>query len=120
MQGLTAELLDFLAAVLAGAVTACAYACIRRLRRVIPHTMTAVNVEDGLFWIGAALYLFSGIYRTADGEIRWYFAAGALLGAAVFSALWRRLRRAIRRVFGKNGKNRKKSGKTIEIGSEKR
>lgn len=112
MRELGGELAAFLEAVLAGMIAVSVYSCIRSFRRAVRHTPAAVNLEDGAYWLWTAGYLFSVCFRTADGVIRWYFAAGAVLGAVLFAGLWRRLERLIGRLPEKRNKN---SGKTIEI-----
>lgn len=112
MQGLKAEIIAFLAAFLSGMTVACAYVCIRKLRRVIRHSPAAVAAEDAAYWVGAAIYLFMQIYSTGNGDIRWYFVVGALLGLAAF-LLCGRLFRKIGMACMK--KRNEKSGKTIEI-----
>ena len=84
MQGLRTEVTAFLTAFLTGMIVVCAYVCIRKFRRVIRHTLTMVAVEDGLSWTGTAVYIFTQIYSTSSGSIRWYFVIGAGLGTAVF------------------------------------
>ena len=84
MQGLRTEMIAFLTAFLTGMIAACAYLCVRKLRRVIRHSLTAVAVEDGLYWTGTSVYIFVQIYSTSSGSIRWYFVIGAGLGLIVF------------------------------------
>lgn len=84
MQGLRVEGMAFLTALLTGMTAACAYLCIRKLRRVIRHSRAAVTAEDGLYWIAASLYVFVQMYHTSSGSIRWYFIIGAGLGILLF------------------------------------
>lgn len=79
----------FLTALLTGMIVGCAYMCIRKLRRVIRHSLTAVAVEDGLYWICTAIYIFVQIYLTSSGSIRWYFVIGTALGLLVFLLIGR-------------------------------
>ncbi len=84
MQGLRTEIAAFLTAFLTGMTVACAYLCIRKLRRVIPHSLSVIAVEDGIYWVGTAIYIFVQIYSTSSGSIRWYFIIGAGAGLLVF------------------------------------
>ncbi len=105
----------FLTAVLTGMTAVCAYSCIRRLRRVFSHSLAAIAVEDGLYWIGIAVYIFIQIYSTSGGSLRWHFAAGVALGIFLFFVL--------SRLAGKLGERiskKKKSRKSIEVIPEKR
>lgn len=93
MQGLRTEMAAFLTACLTGMIAACAYLCIRKLRRVIPHTLTAIAVEDGVYWVSTAIYIFVQIYVTSSGSIRWYFVIGTGAGLLVFMLLGRIFRK---------------------------
>ena len=84
MQGLRVEMIAFLTAMLTGMIVGCAYLCIRKLRRIIRHSLTAVAVEDGLYWTCTAIYIFVQIYSTSNGSIRWYFVIGTALGLLIF------------------------------------
>ncbi len=43
-------------------------------------------MEDVLFWVMAGIYLFSEMYRTCSGSIRWYFVTG-VVGGGIFT-IW--------------------------------
>ena len=79
--GIGNELIVFGQAVLAGNLVCLIYQVLRVLRRLVPHNLLWISVEDILFWISAGFYLFYQIYRNCNGSIRWYFVIGALLGA---------------------------------------
>lgn len=117
MSGLEAEGMGFLEAVLAGMIVYCAYTCIRKFRRVVKHNLIAIAIEDMIFWLGAAVYLFVQIYHTSDGSIRWYFILGVVLGL-VFTAQVERIMKKIDKKMYAKKKN--KSGKSIEQMPEKR
>ncbi len=101
MQGLGTELRGFVTAVFSGMTVVCAYACIRRLRRVFRHSRMLVNVEDAIYWICMAGYLFDQIYHVSNGVIRWYFVAGIIVGAVVFYTVEKRIRNRINRCVKK-------------------
>ena len=63
MQELGTELRGLATAVLSGMTMVCAYVCIRNLRKVFRHSRILVNVEDAVYWICMAWYLFEQIYR---------------------------------------------------------
>lgn len=109
MQGLKMELFAFLTAFFSGMTVACAYLCIRKLRRVIPHSLAAVGVEDGIYWTGTAIYIFAQIYSASSGGIRWYFVIGAGLGLLAFLLSGRLFRKLGSRLYKKKKQeNRKK------------
>lgn len=117
MQGVRTEMISFLSALLTGMTVACVYWCIRKFRRVIRHSLTAVAVEDALYWAGAAIYVFAQIYYAESGSIRWYFVVGTGAGVLVFLLFVRLAGKTLAR---RNGKRKKKSVKTIEIKGKKR
>lgn len=97
MLGLREEAAAFLTAILAGMISSCGYLCLRKLRRVIGHSLAVIAIEDGLYWLCTAIYLFTQIYQTSSGSIRWYFVAGVFAGAAGVSLLDRLWRKKILR-----------------------
>ena len=79
-MGIERELSVFLQAALAGNLIYLVYLVLRIFRRIIKHNLFWVSLEDILYWIGAAIYLFIQIYKTSSGAIRWYFVVGVLCG----------------------------------------
>ncbi len=55
------------------------YDLLRIFRRVVPHGVCAVALEDVLYWAGTALLIFQLLYRENDGAVRGY----ALFAVAV-------------------------------------
>lgn len=115
MLGLRTEMAAFLTAVLTGMIAVCAYDCIRQLRRLIPHSLTAIAAEDGAYWLGIAVYIFVQIYSTSSGSIRWYFVLGVILGILIFMMLGGLFRKLEAGLYKK-----KKSRKGIEVIPKKR
>ena len=81
--GIEKEVFIFLQAILAGNFVYLCYAAIRVVRRVVKHSLFWLSVEDIFFWIGTGIYLFIKIYQTSNGNIRWYFVLGVVLGGVV-------------------------------------
>lgn len=54
------------------------YDVIRIFRRVVPHGILAVALEDAAYWLATALLVFQLLYRENDGAVRGY----ALLAVA--------------------------------------
>lgn len=65
------------------------YDLLRIFRRVLPHGVWAVALEDVLYWIGTALLIFQLLYRENDGAVRGYallaVASGMVLYHQTFS-----------------------------------
>ena len=78
--GIEKELSVFLQALLAGNLVYLIYSAIRVFRRIIKHNLFWVSVEDFVFWIVSALYVFVRIEETSNGNIRWYFVLGVCVG----------------------------------------
>ena len=69
-----------LAAVLTGMLLLAVYDMLRILRRIIPHKMWLVGMEDLIFWVGSAAVLFAMLYRENSGYIRGFVIGGVLAG----------------------------------------
>ena len=82
MLGIEKELLVFIQAILAGNLVCLVYCFLRVLRRIIKHNLFFISLEDLMFWIWTGIYLFVQMFKTCDGNIRWYFVIGVLLGGA--------------------------------------
>ena len=67
----------------------------------IPTFQILVNVEDAVYWICMAWYLFEQIYHVSNGVIRWYFVVGIIVGAAVFYTVEKRIRNRVNRYVKK-------------------
>ena len=81
MLGIEKELSVFVSACLTGILMCLTYFAIRVFRRIFPHGIVWISIEDFIFWIICGLYLFGEMYRTCQGNIRWYFVLGVLGGA---------------------------------------
>ncbi len=97
----------FLYAVLTGVTALAAYGILICLRRIIPHSMAAVGVEDMVFWIGASIYVFRRMYDTTYGSIRWFFVLGVVCGALLGHVSARLLRKVVKKTEKSLEKNRK-------------
>ena len=77
------ELKAAVAAFFSGAVITIVYDVIRIFRRLISHGNFLIGVEDFLFWMWAAFWIFSVLYRENDGNLWMYtlisMAAGMIL-----------------------------------------
>ena len=74
-----------LSALFLGMVLALEYDCIRIFRRVIRHkNVWVMSVEDIVYWIYAAVTVFSMTYEVNDGVLRGFLAAGFLAGAWIY------------------------------------
>ena len=64
----------------------------------------AIEIEDFLFWIFSALFLFVQIYHTTSGSIRWHFVLGVVFGAVISSfALWK-AEKVYKKIYTRNQK----------------
>lgn len=81
--GILTELQTAAVAFLSGALITVVYDLLRIIRRAIPHGNVWIGIEDFIFWIWAALWIFSVLYRENDGNLRFYtmiaMAAGMIL-----------------------------------------
>ncbi len=62
------------------------------LRRVISHNSFVESLEDFIFWVFCAIYVFLWLYRESNGMLRWFAVVGALAGMILYkksiSGIW--------------------------------
>lgn len=95
MIGIEKELAVFLAAILAGNLICLVYTTIRVFRRIVKHSLFWISMEDIVFWVITGIYLFSEMYRTCSGSIRWYFVTGVFLGGIFTAWILRKIKKMI-------------------------
>ena len=83
MTGIANELSIFISACLLGNLICLVYYALRVFRRLVKHSLFWVSIEDLIFWVGTAIYLFMEMYRTCGGSIRWYFVLGVDAGGII-------------------------------------
>lgn len=93
MPEIKGEVIIFLVSVVTGIMLRLVYQSIGVFRQLTEHNLFFIGIEDLIFWIGAAFYVFVQIYHTSDGSIRWYFILGLVFGTLFCEALIRRLRK---------------------------
>ena len=103
MLGIEKEVSIFLSACLLGNAVSLIYCALCVFRRIIKHTLFWVSLEDFAFWIGTGLYVFTEMYRTCNGSIRWYFVLGVLAGGGVTIRFAQKL---VKKVIDKRKKKR--------------
>lgn len=69
----------FLCCLLLGGGMGLVYDGMRLARRILPHGVWAVQIEDGLYWAAVALGVFEVLLKENHGEVRfscwWLFLA---------------------------------------------
>ena len=117
MLGIEKEFLVFLHAIITGVFVTAVYLSLRVLRRIFRHALWVINIEDFIYWIFVSQYFFVQIYHTSNGEIRWYFVLGVVIGAILmhfFVAFTKKIDQKLSDLM------EKKNGKTIDNSGEKR
>ena len=117
MFGIEKEFLVFLHAIITGVFVTAVYLSLRVLRRIFRHALWVINIEDFIYWIFVSQYFFVQIYHTSNGEIRWYFVLGVVIGAILmhfFVAFTKKIDQKLSDLM------EKKNGKTIDKSGEKR
>lgn len=74
----------FMQAVFTGMILFALYDVLRVFRRVFIHGIVLVSVEDVMYWIFCAMYMFGIILKENSGGIRCFFVAGVMFGAVVY------------------------------------
>lgn len=81
------ETLFMLYALLMGIFITFVYDLLRILRRVIPHNIFWISVEDLVFWGFCAVEVFLLMYHVSNGTLRWFAVLGALLGMFLYTKM---------------------------------
>lgn len=61
------------------------YDLLRILRRVIPHNLFWISLEDLVFWGFCAVEVFLLMYHVSNGTLRWFAVLGALGGIIIYN-----------------------------------
>ncbi len=64
------------------------YDLLRVCRNCIRHSRILISVEDFLFWVVCAIFIFLVLYCENDGILRWYCIAGAVVGMELYRKLF--------------------------------
>ena len=63
-----------------GALITFGYDWIRVIRKVIPHNVFFLSLEDLIFWIICSIRIFLMLYEENNGTLRWFAVIGAMIG----------------------------------------
>ena len=85
MMEVKEELIIFLLAVVSGGIVRLSYRFLHCVRQIVRHNLLAIEIEDFLFWIFSALFLFVQIFLTPSGRIRWHLVLGVVFGDVISS-----------------------------------
>lgn len=99
MPGIRAEIYIFLISVVTGMTVRLTYRCISSFRQIIKHSFVVIEVEDLLYWIGTAIYVFVQIYHTSNGVIRWYSILGLVLGAVIMTCFLKKCEKMYKKIY---------------------
>lgn len=91
MQEIEKEVIVFVVALLSGASVRLTYKCLGCFREIVKHSLVLIGIEDIIFWVGAAIYLFIQIYQTNSGRIRWHFILGVVIGTILMSVFVKKI-----------------------------
>ena len=70
-----------------GVLITIAYDILRICRRCVRHSRFLVSLEDFLFWVICAIFIFLVLYQENNGILRWYCIGGALIGMFLYGKL---------------------------------
>ena len=71
-------------AVIWGFELACFYDGLLIFRNTIRHKDIVIYMEDFIYWIFCAFFVFEHLYEIGDGYIRWYIALGVGIGMILY------------------------------------
>ena len=101
MPEIRGEVIVFLSAILTGVIVRLSYRCISCFRQIIKHSYFAMGIEDLIFWVSCAFYVFVQIYYTSSGSIRWYFVLGIVLGVCFCSEVLRGIEKTVKKIYAR-------------------
>ena len=78
------ESLFMLYALLMGIFITFVYDLLRILRRVIPHNIFWVSLEDLAFWGFSAVEVFLLMYHVSNGTLRWFAIFGTVFVVTIY------------------------------------
>ncbi len=67
------------------------YDLFRIFRLLVPHKSIFVDMEDLLYWVLTACFVFQTLFRFNEGKLRGYAFLGMFLGVVVYTLTIRRL-----------------------------
>lgn len=98
------EALFFLASILTGIFLVWSYDLFRIFRRVVPHHMIAVSIEDLIYWLVVSLVIFGMIFEENSGALRGFAFVGILAGIwiqwlveSLFHRIWIKLLKKLKK-----------------------
>lgn len=97
--GIEKELAIFLQAVLSGNLLYLIYRVLYLFRKLIKHNNFWISIEDLGYWMFVGIYVFLGMQKTCNGNIRWYYIVG-LLGGGLATAIF--VRKIVRKHIDKS------------------
>ena len=74
----------FLFVVFSGALIGAVYDCLRICRKMIPHKLFLIQIEDALYWLATAFFVFFMLLGQNHGEIRFFVIVGVFLGMLLY------------------------------------
>lgn len=98
MMEIKEELLMFLTAIVSGMIVRLVYHCIECIRMIYRHKLLYIELEDLLYWIGTAIYLFVQIYHTSYGSVRWSFVLGVVIGVGISTIFIRKIKKTLKKI----------------------
>lgn len=84
-QNIINEAYFFGCCVLTGIAVIFMYDIVRIFRRIIPHGVIAIGMEDFIYWVGCSFFVFHMIYIRNDGIIRGFAIIAIVLGMLIYN-----------------------------------
>lgn len=68
-----------------GVILMLVYDLLRIARKLIPHGVFLISLEDVLFWMSSAVVIFTMLFRENDGYLRAFSIGGVILGMVLYA-----------------------------------
>lgn len=121
-EGIYQELVFLLISLALGEGLVMIYDLLRILRRLIPHGVIWISIEDVFYWVICALLVFGMIFQTNDGLVRGFSIGGICVGMLFYnhfvsSFLVEHISKVLGKILGIFKKGLKIAGKKVKIKS---
>lgn len=84
-EDIIAELYFLLHSLGLGVLIMILYDILRIIRKLVPHSVFVLALEDLIYWLLCAVCIFLMLYEENNGRIRWFAVAGVACGMLVYN-----------------------------------
>lgn len=86
-QDIINEVYFLLGSIIMGIIITFVYDFILIWRRLVPHNLFFISLEDFIFWVACAIAVFYMLYEENNGILRWFAVSGAAVGMLLYKRI---------------------------------